>query len=145
MPVQAVALVFTDCDTVQRRLQQVAAAVVEVADVLPVGEGDIAGVAEGVPLIPETAFAGMLSRQPPAAVILKAHLVRLHMVETPAFLRRGEYDRRQLVKAVVAVGARTVRIFTAQQAAQYIPLLPPGADTALCAVHCAILSRLTGI
>jgi hypothetical protein len=37
--------------------------------VLPVGGRDIAGVTEDVTLKPETALAGMLSRQPPTAVI----------------------------------------------------------------------------
>ena len=62
-------LYITVRDTVQRRLQQVAVAVVEVADVLPVGGRDIAGVTEDVTLKPETALADMLSRQPPTAVI----------------------------------------------------------------------------
>ncbi len=77
-------LYITDRYTVQRRLQQVAVAVVEVADVLPVGGRDIAGVTEDVTLKPETALAGMLIRQPPTAVIfLKAVEDTKFMVLTP--------------------------------------------------------------
>ncbi len=108
------------------------AAVVKMAEVLPVRQGNAGGIALRVALIFYTAVHAVLCRQPPAAVIRKTHPVRLHVVQPFPFFRRGERHFRYLVKAVVAESARTVQRVTAQQAAQRVTLLPLITHPAFC-------------
>ncbi len=99
---------------------------------LPVWQGNVGGIAQRVALIFYTAVHAVLCRQPPAAVIRKAHRVRLHVVQPFPFFRGSERHFRYLVKTVVAEGPCTVLRVTAQQATQRVTLLSLITHPAFC-------------
>ncbi|GCK46047.1 hypothetical protein BvCmsB54A_04155 [Escherichia coli] len=102
---------------------------------LPVRQGNVGGIAQRVTPVLYAAVHAVLCRQPSAAVIRKAHSVRLHVVQPFPFFRGGERHFRYLVKTVVAEGPCTVLPVTAQQAAQLITLLPLITHPAFCALR----------
>lgn len=111
------------------------AAVVKMAEMLPVRQRDIGGIAQRIAPVLYAAVHAVLCRQPAAAVIRKAHRVRLHVVQPFPFFRRGERHFRYLVKTVVAEGPCTVLRVTAQQAAQRITLLSLITHPAFCTLR----------
>ncbi|WP_346763855.1 hypothetical protein, partial [Escherichia sp. E4736] len=63
----------TDRDTVQRCLEQVPAAVIKMAEMLPVRQGNVGGIAQRIAPVSDAAVHTVLCRQPPAAVIRKTY------------------------------------------------------------------------
>ena len=135
LTVQTVALVLADRHAVQRRLQQMPAAVIEVTQGLPVRQDDGRGVAQRVPLVTQTAAPGVLCRQPAAAVVLKTHRVCLNTVLLLSCRRGREGHFGYLVEPVVTERPRAVFICRLQQAAQRVTLLRFPADAAERAVR----------